>query len=43
MWIVGVPVVDGDPIELGVKIVFGVRHQLTCHGAEAFQFGRVLG
>jgi hypothetical protein len=34
--------VDGDPIERGPEIAFGVRHQLTCHGAEAFQFSRVL-
>ena len=43
MWIVGVPVVDRDPIEPGTEIAFGIGHQLTREGAQTFQFDCVLG
>jgi hypothetical protein len=42
VWVVRVPVVDRDPIELGAEIAFGVGHQLTGKGAQAFQLGGIL-
>jgi hypothetical protein len=43
MRIIGVPVVDGDPIEPGAEIAFGIGHQLTREGPQAFELGRILG
>ena len=42
VWIVRVPVIDGDPIEPGAEIAFGVGHQLAGEGAQAFQLGGIL-
>ena len=41
--IVGVPVIDGDPVELRAEIAFGVGHQLAGEGAKIGHLGRVLG
>ncbi len=43
MRVVGIPVVDRDPIEPGAEIAFGIRHQLTGEGAQILQFSGVLG
>ena len=43
MRIVGVPVIDRDPVELGAEIAFGVGHQLAGEGAKVGHLGRVLG
>ena len=29
MGIIGVPMIDGDPVERGAKVAFGVRHQFS--------------
>ena len=41
--IVGVPVIDGDPVELRAEIALGVRHQLAREGPKIGHLGRVLG
>ena len=41
--IVGVPVIDGDPIEPGAEIAFDVLHQLSDEAAHVLKFGRILG
>src|SRR5260370_23925260 len=43
MRVVGIPVVDRDPIEPGAEIAFGIRHQLSGEGAQILQFSGVLG
>jgi hypothetical protein len=43
VWIVGVPVVYHNPIELGAEIAFGIGHQLARKGAQTVQLGRILG
>ena len=40
--IVGVPVIDGDPVELRAEVALGVGHQLAREGAEVGHLGRVL-
>ena len=42
MRVVGVPVVDRDPVELGAEIAFDIRHQLAREGAQVRQLGGVL-
>jgi hypothetical protein len=42
MGIVGIPVVDGDPIELGAEISFGVGHQLAGEGPQVLQLAGIL-
>src|ERR1700716_1908722 len=37
--IVGVPVVDADPIELGAEIALGLRHEVPC---ECLEIGKLL-
>jgi hypothetical protein len=29
VWIISVPMIDGDPVERGAKVAFGVRHQFS--------------
>ena len=41
--IVGVPVIDGDPVELGAEIPLDVGHQLAGEGAKIGHLGRILG
>jgi hypothetical protein len=43
MRIVGVPVIDRDPIEFGFEILLGIDHQLSGKGAEIVEFCGVLG
>ena len=42
MRVVGVPVVDADPVELRSEVPLGVRHQLAREGADILQFGGVF-
>src|SRR5258708_7187185 len=42
MRVVGIPVVDRDPIEPGAEIAFGIRHHLTGEGPQILQFTAVL-
>jgi hypothetical protein len=43
MRVVGVPVIDRHPIELGVEIPFDILHQLAGEAAQIFQLGGILG
>ena len=43
MRVVGVPVIDRDPVELRAEVALGVGHQLAREGAKVGQLGRVLG
>ncbi len=42
MRIVGVPVVDGDPVERRAEVAFGIPHQLAREGTKVVQPGRIL-
>ncbi len=42
MRIVGVPVVDGNPVESGGEIALGFHHHLTCERAEILHVSRIL-
>ena len=41
--VVGVPVIDGHPVELGAEIAFGIGHQLARERAKVGHLARVLG
>ena len=41
--IVGVPVIDRDPVEPGAEILFHVGHQFAGEGPDIGKFGCVLG
>jgi hypothetical protein len=43
MWVVGVPVVNRDPIEPGAEIAFGIGHQFTREGPQVLELGGILG
>ena len=43
MRVVGVPVIDCEPIEPGPEVALDVLHQLAREGAQAFQVCRILG
>ena len=43
MRIVGVPVIDGGPVELRAEITFDVGHELAGEGAKISHLGRVFG
>ena len=43
MRIVGVPMIDGDPIQVGAEIARHVVHQLAREGAQIGHLGGVLG
>ena len=40
--IVGVPVIDGNPVEFCAEVALGIGHQLTGKGAEVSHLSRVL-
>ena len=40
--IVGVPMVDADPVEFGPEIAFGFAHEIAGEGAQVFHFGCVF-
>ena len=40
--IVGVPMIDGDPVQLRSEVALDVGHELAREGAEVRQFGGVL-
>jgi hypothetical protein len=42
VWIVSVPVIDGDPVERGAKVAFGVRHQFSRKGSQVHHILRVF-
>ena len=42
MRVVGVPVIDRDPIQLGVEVALGVRHERAREAAQILQFHRVF-
>jgi hypothetical protein len=41
--VVGVPVIDADPVELGAEVRLHLPHQLAGEGLEVGHLGRVLG
>ena len=41
--VVGVPVIDGNPIEFGAEIALDILHQLAREAAQVRQLGRILG
>ena len=41
--VLGIPVIDGDPVEAGAQIAFGVAHKITGESLEIGKFGRVFG
>jgi hypothetical protein len=42
VWIVSVPVIDGNPVELCAEVALGIDHQLTGKGAKVSHLGRIL-
>ena len=42
VWIVGVPMIDSDPVERGAKVAFGIRHQFSRKRPQVRQLVRVL-
>ena len=43
MGMLGVPVVDGDPVELGAQIARGLIHEFAREAAQASQFAGIIG
>ena len=43
MRVVGVPVINGDPIEVGVEITFRIRHQLAGEGTQICHLASIFG
>ena len=43
MRIVGVPMIDRDPVELGAEILLDIEHQLARKRLEVAELGRVFG
>jgi hypothetical protein len=42
VWVVGIPVIDGNPVELCAEVARGIDHQLTGKGAEVGHLGRLF-
>ena len=42
MGIISVPMIDGDPVERGAKVAFGVRHQFSRKRSQVRQILRVF-
>src|SRR5580704_13217925 len=42
VWVVGIPVIDGNPVELCAEVALGIDHQLTGKGAEVGHLGRIF-
>src|SRR5437879_4595399 len=43
VWVVGVPVVDGDPVEPGTEVGFHLLGKVACEGANVRHLASVLG
>ena len=39
----GVPVINGDPVEAGAQVAFGVDHQVACEGFDVGKLAGVFG
>ena len=42
MRIIGIPVIDRDPVEFGSEIALDIRHQLACEGSQVGHLSRIL-
>ncbi len=39
----GIPMIDGSPVEAGAQITLGVGHEVACEGFDIGEFRRVFG
>jgi len=39
----GVPMIDGDPVEAGAQVAFGVDHQVACERLHVGEFFGIFG
>ena len=42
MRIIGIPVIDSDPIQVGSEIALDIRQQLACEGSQVGHLTRIL-
>jgi hypothetical protein len=41
--VLGIPMIDGDPVEISTQIALGFGHQVACECFDIGEFGRVVG
>jgi hypothetical protein len=42
VWIVGIPMIDGNPVEFCAEVALGIGHQITGKGAKVGHPGRIF-